>query len=180
MDDGSRYFRFRRSYGKIDAPPGVTVALRTSRISFDASSLFSVANLEHLCRVQGTCILSTHWTVKRSLPIQDETIENFQRLCAYRDQGKIWVTKLSRLLEWTRLRTFLKYASTPASGRLIIAIDSLDDPLFGRQGLKARDCDGVAFDIPPETGPIEIRIAGDVLPPEYICRRGSVCWISTA
>jgi hypothetical protein len=179
MDDGCRYYRFRRNYGKIHAPRGVTVALRTSESAFDASRLFSAANLDRLCRVQGACILFTHWTLARSLPVQDETIENFQRLRAYRDQGMIWVTRLSRLLEWTRLRTFLKYASTTAPDRLVIAIDSLDDPVFGRQELKARDCDGLAFDIPPESGPIEIRIAGHVLPPECVRRQGSTCWIRT-
>jgi len=178
MDDGVRYYRFRRCYGKVNAPRGVTVALRTSRIAFDASTLFSTANLEHLCNVQGTCILSTHWTLARSLPIQDETIGNFHRLRAYRDERKIWVTRLSKLLEWTRLQTFLKYSVGIESGRLIIDIDSVDDPIFGRRELTPRDCDGMAFDVPAHTGPIEVRLAGQVLPPERIHRQESVCWIT--
>lgn len=180
MNDGTRYYRFKRCYGKIDAPGGVTVALRTSKVAFDASRLFSAANLEHLCRVQGTCILFTHWTLARSLPVQDETIEHFHLLRTYRDQGKIWVTKLSRLLEWTRLRAFLKYASVRAPDRLIIAIEPLADPILGRQALSVTDCDGLAFDLPAETEAVEIRIAGDVVPPKQVRRQGLVCWISAA
>lgn len=177
MDDGSRYYRFRRNYGKIGAPRGVTVALRTSETAFDASRLFSPANLERLCEVQGTCILSTHWTVARSFPIQDETIDNFSRLKSFRDAGRIWVTRLSRLLEWTRLRAFVKYASTTEAGRLTIDIGGLEDPVFGPQRLTASDCRGLAFDVPPEAGAVEVRIDGAALPPAFVRRQGPVCWI---
>jgi hypothetical protein len=179
MDDGSRYYRFRRCYGRVQARGGVTVALRTSKIAFDASMLFSAANLDHLCRVQGTCILFTHWTVERSLPIQDETIENFQRLRSYRDQRKIWVTRLSRLLEWTRLRTFLKYSARLDKGHLIIDIGALDDPIFGRQLLEPRDCDGLAFDLPSHAETVEVRLAGRALPPGSVHREGANCWLTT-
>jgi hypothetical protein len=179
MDDGSRYYRFRRCFGRAGAPSGVTVALRTSKIAFDASVLFSDANLEHLCDVEGTCILFTHWTVERSLPIQDETIANFQRLKEFRDSGRIWVTRLSRLLEWTRLRTFLDYSVSRETGRLIIDIGALNDPIFGRELPKPLDCHGLAFDIRPDEGPIEIRLAGRALSPETVRRRGPICWLET-
>jgi hypothetical protein len=157
----------------------VTVALRTSKIAFDASVLFSDRNLERLCAVEGTCILTTHWTVERSLPIQDETIENFRRLKSFRDQGKIWVTNLSRLLEWTRLRTFLKYSVHRDPGRLIVDIEALDDPIFGREVPEPRALHGLAFDVPPDAGAIEIRLAGQVLPTGSVRRHGPVCWLST-
>ncbi|HSQ79393.1 MAG TPA: hypothetical protein VLN41_02265, partial [Candidatus Bathyarchaeia archaeon] len=177
MDDGSRYYRFRRNYGKVDAPRGVTVALRTSKVAFDSSRLFTAENLERLCRVQGTCILFTHWTVARSLPIQDETIGNFMRLKEFRDSGRIWVTRLSRLLEWTRLRTFVRTSSSLEGGRLVIEVGDLEDPVFGTARLEARDCRGLAFDIPPETGAVEVRIGGRTLPPSSVLRQGAVCWI---
>jgi hypothetical protein len=178
MDDGTRYYRFRRCYGRDRAPRGVTVALRTSKIAFDASLLFNNKNLEHLCNVEGTCILFTHWTVERNLPIQDETIGNFHNLRTFRDQGRIWVTRLSRLLEWTRLRTFLKYSVSDAGNHLIIDIEGLDDPIFGRQDLELRDCRDLAFDVPPLAGPIEMRLAGRPLPPDLLHRSGSICWIA--
>lgn len=178
MDDGIPYYRFRRCYGKVNAPRGVTAALRTSDVAFDASTLFSAENLDHLCEVRGTCILYTHWTVARSLPVQDATIVNFQRLKTYRDKGKIWVTPLSRLLEWTRLRTFLDYTTSAEPDRLVIDIDSVDDPLFGRQRLDPADCEGLAFDIPPGEGPSVIRVAGRDLPPENVRRAGPVCWVN--
>jgi hypothetical protein len=180
MDDGVRYYRFRRCFGKVNAPPGVTVQLRTSQDAFDASVLFSSENLDQLCEAQGTCILTTHWTHPRSFPLQDETIDNFRRLRAYRDRGKIWVTSLSRLLEWTRLRAFLKYSVIDQSGRLIIDIDSIEDPVFGRQELKPEDCVGLAFDLPDSAGFMEVRLGGKALPSERIHRRESTCWIAGA
>ncbi len=177
MDDGVRYYRFRRCYGKVDAPAGVTVALRTSDIAFDASRLFSEANLEHLFSVHGTCILFTHWTLARNLPIQDETIGNFERVRAWRDRGKIWVAPLSKLLEWTRLRAFLKYSAVRGPDRLAIDIGSVEDPVFGRQNPAPQDLQGLAFDVPPEAGPIEVRLAGKALPAGNVHRSGAVCWL---
>lgn len=177
MDDGTWYYRFRRSYGRVSARPGVIVALRTSREAFDASSLFTAENLDHLCEVQGTCILYTHWTLPRSLPVQDATIGHFRLLRDYRDLGKIWVTRLSRLLEWTRRRAFLEYSSSFESGRLIIDIGAVSDPIFGRQALTLRECDGLAFDVPDHRGPIVIRVAGRDLPDEAVKRGGAVCWV---
>ncbi len=178
MDDGATYYRFRRSYGKIGARPGVTVALRTSRVAFDASALFTAENLDHLCDVRGTCILYTHWTLPRSLPVQDATIGNFDRLRGYRDRGRIWVTRLSRLLEWTRLRAFLEYAQSYESGRLIIDIGSVNDPVFGRRPLTPRDCQGLAFDVPAHSGAVAIRVAGKDLAPGAVGRGPSVCWVA--
>jgi hypothetical protein len=181
MDDGIRYHRFRRCYGKVHARRGVVVALRTSPAAFDASMLFTDENLEQLCRVGGTCILYTHWTVARSLPVQDATIGNFHRLRRYRDQGKIWVPRLSRLLEWTRLRTFLRYSTRRDGAALLIDIESLDDPLFGRQQLTLGDCDGLAFDLPAgHGGPVGIRVDGKDVPAGSIARKASVCWIRRA
>ena len=179
MDDGVTYYRFRRSYGKIDARPGVTVALRTSPAAFDASTLFSPENLDHLCDVEGTCVLYTHWTLLRSLPVQDATIANFDRLRGFRDQGKIWVTRLSRLLEWTRLRAFLEYSERIESGRLIIDIGAVNDPVFGRAPVTPRDCAGLAFDLPSHAGPVAVRVAGKDLPPEAVHREPRVCWVGT-
>lgn len=180
MDDGTRYYRFRRCYGKVGAPPGVTVALKDSPKAFDASVLFSEANLERLCRAQGACILFTHWTVERNFPIQDGTIGNFRRLRDYRDRGRIWVAPLTKLLEWTRLRTFLKYSARTEAGRLIIDIEGLDDPLFGRQVLEAADCHGLAFELAAPAGEVEVRLAGRPLPPNSVVRQGPLCHLVTA
>lgn len=178
MDDGSTYYRFRRCYGKVGARPGVTVALRTSREAFDASTIFTAENLDRLCQVQGVCVLYTHWTVPRSLPVQDETIGNFDRLRGYRDRGKIWVTRLSRLLEWTRLWAFLEYTEDRSADRLIIDIRGVNDPVFGRGPLTLPECEGLAFDLAHHDGPVVIRVAGRDLPPDSVLRGPSVCWIA--
>jgi hypothetical protein len=178
MDDGITYYRFRRCYGKVAAPPGVTVALRTSRVAFDASTLFTGENLDHLCDVQGACVLYTHWTLERSLPVQDETIGNFDRLRGYRDRGKIWVTRLSRLLEWTRLWAFLEFEARQGPNGLIIDIGAVNDPVFGLRPLTPPECDGLAFDVPADHGPICVRVAGQDLPQEWVRRGATVCWIA--
>lgn len=180
MDDGSRYYRFRRCYGKVDAPPGVTVALKTSPNAFDASTLFSEENLERLCRVEGTCILFTHWAVERNFPIQDGTIGNFQRLRAHRDRGLIWVAPLAKVLEWTRLRTFLKYDVRTEAGRLVIDLEAVDDPLFGHEVPAPEALHGLAFDLPSPEGEVEVRLAGRPLPPGSVVRQGPLCRLDTS
>lgn len=180
MDDGSRYYRFRRCYGKVGAPPGVTVALKDSPKAFDASALFSEENLERLCRAQGACILFTHWTVERNFPLQDGTIGNFLRLRGYRDRGRIWVAPLTKLLEWTRLRTFLKYAARSEAGRLVIDIEGLDDPLFGFEVPAPAALHGLAFDLPSPEGEVEVRLAGRPLPPGSVVRQGPLCRLVTS
>jgi hypothetical protein len=89
------------------------------------------------------------------------------------------LTRLSRLLEWTRRRAFLEYAQSYESGCLIIDIGSVNDPVFGRQALTPRDCEGLAFDVPAHTGPVAIRVAGKDLPPGAVRRGPSVCWVGS-
>ena len=177
MDDGVRYYHFARCYGKPDARPTAGLCLRQSEGTTDTSSLFTQENLDRLCREQGTCILFTHWTLKRSFPISDETIGHFDLVRRYRDAGRIWVAPLGRLLEWTRVRTFLQYEVREEAGRLVIDLAGVDDPIFGRAPLRLEDCRGLAFRMSRAAGEVAIAVAGQPLAPELYSRQDNVCWI---
>ena len=177
MDDGVRYYHFPRCFGKTDPNSGAVLCLRQSAETTDTSVLFTPENLEDLCRRQGTCIMCTHWTLKRTFPISDETIGRFDLVRQYRDAGRIWAAPLARLLEWTRVRTFLHYEVRQEGGRLVIDLVGLDDPVFGRQSLRPEDCRGLAFRVPRETKEVVVALAGRPMAPERIGRRNAVCWI---
>ena len=177
MDDGVKYFRFRRCYGKVNAPPGFGCCLRQDKTTIDASTLFSEENLDRLCRQAGTCILYTHWTLARSLPIQDTAIAHFDAVRRYRDEGRIWVTTVSRLLEWTRIRTFLQYCARREADGLVIDIAGLDDPVCGKSRISPGDCRGLTFEIPEDIRMVTIRFGREALPGRMVRRDKSTCWI---
>jgi len=177
MDDGVRYFSFDRVYGCINATPGAWPALRQQSPVFDTSVLFTEDNLRLLCERKGTCIMYTHWTMAPSFPLADETIGRFQLLKRFRDEGLVWVAPLRRLLEWTRVRTFLNYEVHDGTGRMVIDIKGVADPISGPVALTADECRGLAFRLPPGTKAVEIRLAGRTDALGAIRREGDVCWI---
>jgi hypothetical protein len=177
MDDGVRYYHFPRCFGKPDARPTSGLCLRQSEGTTDTSSLFTQENLERLCRDQGTCILFTHWTLKRSFPISDETIGHFDLVRRYRDAGRIWVAPLAKLLEWTRIRTFAVYRAWRDSGRLMIDIEGANDPILGQHRIRMEDCRGLSFRVPSDQIEVVLSISGQAIPQNLVQRRCGVCWV---
>ncbi len=177
MDDGIRYYRFRRCYGRPPTGPKRECYLRDSKEGFDASHLITDKNLEELCRCNGTSILYTHWTHFRSVPIGDETIGRFELLRRWRDAGKIWVTSTARLLEWTRRRTFLQLRCSREGERLTVEIDGVDDPIFGHEAVSFADLDGLCFRLRHSETDVTITINGEALGPNEIHRVGRLCWL---
>jgi hypothetical protein len=177
MDDGVCYWRFDRC---VPAPPGWSeggVYLRDSKDGYDASHLISERNLHELCRVNGTCVLCTHWTHFRSLPISDGTIGRFELLQRWRDAGKIWVTSTARLMEWTRRRTFLEVRCHREGKRLVVEIEGVDDPIFGRQALDLKALHGLCMRLQPSEGDIRLALNGRGLSPHEFHRMGQLCWL---
>jgi hypothetical protein len=177
MDDGVRYFQFSRCYGSQNARGEAWPGLRQTALTVDSSVLFTAENFDHLCREEGTSILYTHWTAEPALPPGKDTLARFHLLRRYRDEGRIWVAPLSKVLEWTRLRTFLQYTAREEGGRLVISIEGTEDPVVGRQSLSPQECRGLTFRVPETTATVEIRVAGKTLPPDAVGRSGTVCWV---
>jgi hypothetical protein len=177
LDDGVRYFRFDRCYGRGGGPATAGLCLRQSADTIDTSCLFTAENLDRLCREQGTCILFTHWTLARSFPVSDETIGHFDLVRKYRDAGRIWVAPTSKLLEWTRLRTFLDYAAREEAGRLAIDVRGVNDPIAGRAALAPDDCPGLAFRVPAATKDVAVSFGGRPLDAQRVRRQGDTVWL---
>jgi len=177
MDDGIRYWRFERCYG---FPPGRSQGeayLRDSAEGVDTSHLITEPNLEELCRVNGTCILSTHWTHPRSMPIADETLGRFKLLWQWRESGKIWVTTTARLLEWTRRRTFLGMVCRREGKQLAIEIEGLNDPIFGHEPVTLKDLDGLCIRLKQTGTSVTLAMNGQALSSAQLHRSGGLCWI---
>ena len=178
MDDGVRYWRFERCYGwQPGGPPGSEAYLRDSRDGCDAPHLITEKNLHELCSCGGTCILYTHWTHYRSMPIADETIARFELLQRWREAGKIWITSTAELLEWTRRRTFLRLRCSREAKRMIVDIDGLDDPIFGRETVDLKDLHGLSLRLRTPEATVTFAINGRVLSPDQVHRVGSLCWL---
>ena len=177
MNDGSRYWRFERCRPAPPVRGRGEAYLRDSADGYDASRLITERNLEELCRVQGTCILYTHWTHFRSVPIAAETIGRFDLLRQWRDAGKVWVASTSRLLDWTRLRTFLKVVCRREGKRLLVDLEELNDPIFGREPLARKDLGGLCFRLSNPEDSLVVAVGGKSLDPELLGRAGDTCWI---
>ncbi len=180
MDDGVRYHRFERCYGKPGGRFGGEAYLRDSANGFDASLLINDSNLEALCRSGGTCILYVHWTHPRSFPISDATISRFELLRRWRDTGRIWVTSTSKLLEWTRRRTFLRVLCQREGKRLIIELDGVDDPIFGRETVDLADLNGLCLHLPTIQSEVTVAVNGHALNANQVQRSGNVCWLDAS
>jgi hypothetical protein len=177
MDDGIRYWRFDRCYGRPgEAAPGEAY-LRNSLEGFDSSSLITEANLAHLCACSGTCMLYTHWTHFRSMPIAPETLSRFQLLKHWRDSGKIWVVSTARLLEWTRRRTFLEITACRENGKLRVEIGGVNDPILGRELVNLEHIQGLAFRVQGHVKSVNIALNGQLLPLDRIHSKGDLYWI---
>jgi hypothetical protein len=179
MDDGVCYWRFERCYGWQFEGPGGEAYLRDSKDGSDASHLITEKNLQELCNCGGTCILYTHWTHSRSMPIADETIARFKLLQRWRDAGRIWVTSTSRLLEWTRLRTFLRIVCRREGKRLIVEIEGVDDPICGRGPVELAELHGLSFRLKYSEQDVILGVPGKALKPGQLRRLGDMCWLDT-
>jgi hypothetical protein len=177
MDDGVRYYEFRRSCSRPPSSRDCNAYLRDSSEGFDASTDINEKSLEELYRCQGTCILYTHWTHFRSVPLADATIGRFDLLRRWQDAGKIWITSTARLLEWTRRRTFLKLACHREGKRLIVDLKGIEDPIFGREAIRLEDLDGLCLRLLRPEASLTVAINGQPLSSELFCRESDLCWL---
>jgi len=177
MDDGVRYFAFERCYGKPRGRFGGEAYLRDSANGFDASHLLTDSNLEALCRAGGTSILYVHWTHPRSFPVPDATVSRFGLLQKWRDAGKVWVTSTSRLLEWTRRRTFLRVVCHRDGQRLNVELDGVDDPIFGREKLDLASLHGLCLHLSEPEPEIVVAVNGHALNETQVHHCGDFCWL---
>jgi peptidoglycan/xylan/chitin deacetylase (PgdA/CDA1 family) len=176
MDDGVRYYRFERCYGK-PARFGGESYLKDSADGFDSSRLITEKNLALLCQKTGTCILYTHWTHPRSFPIEPQTVARFALLKRWQDEGKIWVCSSSRLLEWTRRRSFLDIAVKRQGKSLVMELTEVNDPVFGREPVTLADLDGLCFDVLEPMTEVKVVLGGVALSPEQVHHTGNCWWL---
>lgn len=179
MDDGVRYYRFRRCYGKPLGRSGGESYLRDSKAGFDCTRLISPSSLESLCRTGGTCILYTHWAHSNSFPISVDAIRRFELLRQWRDAGKIWVTPTARLLDWTRRRTFLEIECRQCHDALTVEINGVNDPIFGRETAGLADLDGLTLTL-ARNQRVKVILNGTALDGAQVRHRGNLCWLSNS
>jgi len=111
------------------------------------------------------------------VPLADETIGRFDLLRRWQDAGKIWITSTSRLLEWTRLRTFLKLGCHREGKKMIVNLEGIEDPIFGREPIRLKDLEGLCFRLRQPETPVTFAVNGQPLDSELFCRTGDLYWV---
>jgi hypothetical protein len=111
------------------------------------------------------------------MPIADETIMRFELLRRWRDEGKVWVTSTSRLLEWTRVRTFLRIACRREAKRLVVELNGVDDPIFGCETIGLEQLNGLSFRLRQTESSVIVSINGRTLSAEQLRRQHNLCWL---
>ncbi len=177
MDDGIRYYEFERCYGMPAGPLKGNAYLRDCDEGFDSSALISDKTLQELCRCNGTCILYTHWTHYRSMPLTPQTVARFELLKRWRDAGKIWITSTARLLEWSRRRVFLAVRCHREGKHLIVEIEGVDDPFFGHERLDAHELQGLCLRVQPAEQDVRLALNGEAVNSDQLRHEGNLYWL---
>ncbi|MFC4767604.1 hypothetical protein [Effusibacillus consociatus] len=103
--------------------------------------------LEQLIANKQYCIFAQHFGGSTSeFPfIFAKDVEALRTLADYHHSGKILVARTSRLLNYSVAQQFVHYVTAQRNGRTVIAIKSIQDPLFGKQEVTIDKVRGLTF-----------------------------------
>ena len=178
MDDGVRYYRFERCYGKPAGRLGGEAYLRDSEAGFDATVLVTAANLETLCQTEGTMFSCTSIGPIRVLSRSPTPqLRGLNCSGAGETQGRSGSLPRRNCSKWTRRRTFLRVVSRREGKRLLVELEGIDDPLFGREQVSLSDLDGLCLLLPAANREITIAVRGAALDANHFHRSGDLCWL---
>lgn len=125
--------------------------------------------LEQLLAQEGYLILYTHLGLPRPtpgeelFPLPDRAA--LERLAQYYHEGSIWVAPTVRVLSHWLLTRYLVWTAYREGERLVIHLQSLQDPTTGPRPPEPEELAGLCFSVPPP-GEVILRLAGRDLFPQ--------------
>jgi len=114
----------------------------------DLPFLLSEWRLSRLIESEGYMILYVHlgrFRASGRKRFSDETLETFRTLAEYSRSGKIWITTISKLLEYNVAHSNLMYTVTTERDGTLIEIKGIEDPVAGKRMPDARSLEGLTF-----------------------------------
>lgn len=146
MDDGSSCLVFSRTY----------------KGDYGKKSLESLTegSLEELCETGGISILYTHWVSPPQEVFTAKGLTGLRALQRQYDQKRIWVSRLSDILDFEFARTFLEYEVREEDGKQIIDIQKVNPPVGEPFVPNLEDLSGISFECPADQ-PVEVVLGGE-------------------
>ncbi len=143
LRDGRQVWEFLRSNPYLGGPGGGATADGIGQV-------LTGRMLDRLLDRRGACVLYTHLgkVSNPNRPFGDAAVQAFRRLAALRDAGRILVTTTHRLLRYVTTRDTLRYRAWRQGQAVIVAIESIQDPLDGPRDPHTEELQGLTFEIP--------------------------------
>ncbi len=153
MDDGTSCLVFARTYKEAYGMKSLETLTETS--------------LEELCEKSGISILYTHWVNPPQEVFTAKGLTGLRLLQRHYDQKRIWVARLSDILDFEFARTFLEYEVREADGKRIIDIQNIKSPVSKSFAPSPADLSGISFECPADR-PVEVLVGGEPVDPDSL------------
>ncbi|WMJ79722.1 hypothetical protein RBU49_12705 [Clostridium sp. MB40-C1] len=102
-------------------------------------------NLDNIVNKNQYSIVAQHFGVSTEDLFEKKNINALKRLKNYQDNGKILITKTSRLLNYANVQKHLVYKKINLNNKMYINILSVKDPIFGTYIPTLNDIKGITF-----------------------------------
>jgi hypothetical protein len=171
LRDGRRVWEFLRTNPSWGGPG-------ESATAAGIEEALTARMLSRLVACEGVAVLYTHLgkVRDRDRPLGEGTERAFRHLARLRDEGAVQVTSTSRLLRFVTVRDSLRYRAVLEGERVVVVIESVDDPVSGPRVPSERDLDGLAFGI-AGARPVQVRLAdGRLLVTEPVRAGDGTTW----
>ena len=162
LRNGARVYEFIRSNPHWGGVSSCDTAREISHVLNDAM-------LMNLVQREGICILYTHLGKGHDsrVPLDSSAVASFKRLADYFTNKKILVMTTYRLLQYLTVRDHLRYRTETGNGKIVLTIESVDDPIRGSYLPTPDELQGITWtmkQIEPE--PLHVQLGGKELPVE--------------
>ncbi len=183
LDDGNKVYEFTRFDNFWE---GVATNANSKGLAY----VISGKTLNRLKRAGGYMIVYTHLGRNSGCPqyICKETQDALRNLATEFQEGNIYVTTTSKLLNYYINHKYLGWSFESGDGEVIIRINAIKDPIFGSIIPSVSNLEGTTFYV-PNKGKASIYLSNNKLenvrknPPDYtgresltITAKNNLCW----
>ena len=153
LRDGRRVWEFLRTNPSWGGPGESATAAGIGEV-------LTPRMLSRLVACEGAAVLYTHLgkVGDRARPFGEGTVRAFRHLARQRDEGNVLVTTTRRLLRFVTVRDSLRCRAVVEGERVVVTVESVEDPVSGPRVPGAGDLDGLAFGV-AGARPVDLRLA---------------------